>query len=144
MLPKCICVKLDERRFFTDSLSVFFDIFQDLTMHINVSGEQHTQSIKQLLKNISTKPESVKELGQWGLEIGTQIMMVRPLSIFRCSFSNILSIHFHSTVRIVFIPCRLEVELFPSKPSACNRHPLPPVLMCPGPERLSGTPPSVL
>lgn len=46
-------------------------------MHINVSGEQHTHSIKQLLKNISSNPESVKELSRWGLEIGSQILMVR-------------------------------------------------------------------
>lgn len=45
-------------------------------MHINVSGEQHTHSIKQLLKNISSSPESVNELGRWGLEIGTEILMV--------------------------------------------------------------------
>lgn len=45
-------------------------------MHISVSPEQHTHSVKQLLKNISTNPESVKELGQWGLEIGSQILMV--------------------------------------------------------------------
>lgn len=45
-------------------------------MHINVSSEQHINSIKQLLKNISVHPESIKELGQWGLEIGSQIVMV--------------------------------------------------------------------
>lgn len=76
-------MKLGERRFFTDSLTVLFNIFQDLAMHINVSSEQHTQSMKQLLKNISTKPESVKELGRWGLEISTQIMMVRLLLQFQ-------------------------------------------------------------
>lgn len=45
-------------------------------MHINVTPEQHTHSVKQLLRNISANPESVKELGQWGLEIGSQILMV--------------------------------------------------------------------
>lgn len=45
-------------------------------MHVNVSAEQHTNSIQQLVKNISTHPESVKELGQWGLEISSQILMV--------------------------------------------------------------------
>lgn len=45
-------------------------------MHINVSGEQHTHSIKQLLKNIRANPESLKELSRWGLEIGSEILMV--------------------------------------------------------------------
>lgn len=49
---------------------------QELTSHINVSSEQHTNSIKQLLKNISSSPESVKELSRWGLEIGSEILIV--------------------------------------------------------------------
>lgn len=47
-------------------------------MHINVSSEQHTHSIKQLLKNISANSESLKELSRWGLEFGSNILMVRP------------------------------------------------------------------
>uniref|UniRef100_A0A669DBC0 Piwi-like protein 2 n=1 Tax=Oreochromis niloticus TaxID=8128 RepID=A0A669DBC0_ORENI len=54
-----------------------FRAMKDLTMHINVSGEQHTHSIKQLLKNINTNPESLNELGGWGLEIGTEILMIK-------------------------------------------------------------------
>lgn len=50
-------------------------------MHVNVSAEQHTNSIQQLVKNISTHPESVKELGQWGLEISSQILMVSLCNI---------------------------------------------------------------
>uniref|UniRef100_A0A3Q2VAG7 Piwi-like protein 2 n=1 Tax=Haplochromis burtoni TaxID=8153 RepID=A0A3Q2VAG7_HAPBU len=53
-----------------------FRAMKDLTMHINVSGEQHTHSIKQLLKNINTNPESLNELGGWGLEVGTEILML--------------------------------------------------------------------
>lgn len=54
--------------------------FQDLTMHINASSEQHTQSIGKLLKNISTKPECVKEFGHWGLKISSEILLVRRSS----------------------------------------------------------------
>uniref|UniRef100_A0A3Q3XAQ2 Piwi-like protein 2 n=1 Tax=Mola mola TaxID=94237 RepID=A0A3Q3XAQ2_MOLML len=54
-----------------------FKAMKDLTMHINISSEQHTQSIKQLLKNISSNPESVKELSRWGLEIGSQIVKIK-------------------------------------------------------------------
>ncbi|XP_014883055.1 piwi-like protein 2 [Poecilia latipinna] len=50
---------------------------KDLTNHINVSSEQHTNSIKQLLKNISSNPESVKELSRWGLEIGSEILIIQ-------------------------------------------------------------------
>uniref|UniRef100_A0A8C4HI83 Piwi-like protein 2 n=1 Tax=Dicentrarchus labrax TaxID=13489 RepID=A0A8C4HI83_DICLA len=50
---------------------------KDLTMHINVSGEQHTHSIKQLLKNISTNPESLKELSRWGLEMDSEILVIK-------------------------------------------------------------------
>uniref|UniRef100_A0A669CPX9 Piwi-like protein 2 n=1 Tax=Oreochromis niloticus TaxID=8128 RepID=A0A669CPX9_ORENI len=60
-----------------------FRAMKDLTMHINVSGEQHTHSIKQLLKNINTNPESLNELGGWGLEIGTEILMVGILSLLK-------------------------------------------------------------
>ncbi|KAM9858163.1 piwi-like protein 2 [Aulostomus maculatus] len=54
-----------------------FRCMKDLTMHINVSGEQHTHSIKQLLKNIATNPESKKELSRWGLEVGSEILLVK-------------------------------------------------------------------
>ncbi|XP_068559469.1 piwi-like protein 2 [Cebidichthys violaceus] len=52
-----------------------FRSMKDLKMHINVSGEQYTHSIKQLLKNISTNPESTKELSRWGLDIDSEIMV---------------------------------------------------------------------
>ena len=45
-------------------------------MHINVSGEQHTHAIKQLLKNIKGNPESMKELSRWGLDIDSEIVVV--------------------------------------------------------------------
>ncbi|XP_070689873.1 piwi-like protein 2 [Pempheris klunzingeri] len=54
-----------------------FRAMKDLTMHINVSGEQHTHSIKQLLKNISTNTESLKEVSRWGLEIGSEILVIK-------------------------------------------------------------------
>ncbi|XP_077377407.1 piwi-like protein 2 isoform X1 [Festucalex cinctus] len=54
-----------------------FKAMKDLTMHINVNGEQHTHSIKQLLKNISTNPDSQKQVTQWGLEIGSEILLVK-------------------------------------------------------------------
>uniref|UniRef100_A0A671UJW4 Piwi-like protein 2 n=1 Tax=Sparus aurata TaxID=8175 RepID=A0A671UJW4_SPAAU len=54
-----------------------FRTMQEVTMHINVSGEQHTSSIKQLLKNISTNPESQKELSRWGLEISSQLLVIK-------------------------------------------------------------------
>ena len=64
-------------------------------MHINVSGEQHTYSIKQLLKNIATNPESLKELSRWGLEIGSDILVVRPLcSYFKFFCSELLKLLF--------------------------------------------------
>ncbi|XP_041792594.1 piwi-like protein 2 [Chelmon rostratus] len=50
---------------------------KDLTRHINVSSEQHSHSINQLLKNISTNPESLKELSRWGLEISSQILTIK-------------------------------------------------------------------
>ncbi|KAF3850609.1 hypothetical protein F7725_012381 [Dissostichus mawsoni] len=41
-----------------DKMKKDFRAMKDLTMHINVSGEQHTHAIKQLLKKISTNPET--------------------------------------------------------------------------------------
>uniref|UniRef100_A0A671UE08 Piwi-like protein 2 n=1 Tax=Sparus aurata TaxID=8175 RepID=A0A671UE08_SPAAU len=66
-----------------------FRTMQEVTMHINVSGEQHTSSIKQLLKNISTNPESQKELSRWGLEISSQLLVVRLGSNFQIQLYNI-------------------------------------------------------
>lgn len=57
-------------------------------MHINVNSEQHTQSIGKLLKNISTKPECVKEFGRWGLEISSEILLVRLTSSCVMSQNN--------------------------------------------------------
>uniref|UniRef100_A0AAQ5YKS6 Piwi-like protein 2 n=1 Tax=Amphiprion ocellaris TaxID=80972 RepID=A0AAQ5YKS6_AMPOC len=52
-----------------------FRAMKDLTMHINVSGEQHSQSVMQLLKNIRASPESLKEISRWGLEVGKEVLM---------------------------------------------------------------------
>ncbi|CAK6950431.1 piwi-like protein 2 [Scomber scombrus] len=60
-----------------DKMRKDFRAMKDLTMHINVSGEQHTYSIKQLLKNIATNPDSLKELSRWGLEIGSDILVIK-------------------------------------------------------------------
>ncbi|XP_016898276.1 piwi-like protein 2 isoform X3 [Cynoglossus semilaevis] len=50
-----------------------FRAMKELTMHINVSIPQHTHSIRQLLQNISSSPESLKELSRWGLDISSEI-----------------------------------------------------------------------
>ncbi|XP_041827468.1 piwi-like protein 2 [Melanotaenia boesemani] len=60
-----------------DKMRKDFRAMKDLTMHINVSSEQHTHSIKQLLKNISSNPESLKEISRWGLEIDSKIVMIK-------------------------------------------------------------------
>uniref|UniRef100_H3DH65 Piwi-like protein 2 n=1 Tax=Tetraodon nigroviridis TaxID=99883 RepID=H3DH65_TETNG len=60
-----------------DNMRKDFKAMKDLTVHINVGAEQHTNSIQQLLKNISTHPESMKELGRWGLEISSQVLMIQ-------------------------------------------------------------------
>ncbi|XP_061585786.1 piwi-like protein 2 [Cololabis saira] len=56
-----------------DRMRKDFKAMRELTMHINVSSEQHTHSIKQLLKNICTNADSKKELSRWGLEVGLDI-----------------------------------------------------------------------
>ncbi|XP_071774763.1 piwi-like protein 2 [Centroberyx gerrardi] len=60
-----------------DKMRKDFRAMKDLTIHINVSAEQHTHSIKQLLKNIRTNPESLKELSRWGLDIDNNILMIQ-------------------------------------------------------------------
>ncbi|XP_070760250.1 piwi-like protein 2 [Enoplosus armatus] len=54
-----------------------FRAMKELTMYINMSSEQHTHSIKQLLKNISTNPEGLKELTRWGLDICSEILVIK-------------------------------------------------------------------
>ncbi|KAI5613348.1 piwi-like protein 2 isoform X1 [Silurus asotus] len=54
-----------------------FKSMRDLTTHINVSAEQHTHSLKQLLHNISTNQEAVSELSRWGLEISADILVTQ-------------------------------------------------------------------
>lgn len=46
-------------------------------MHINVGAQQHTQSLKQLLHNINTNDEALRELARWGLCISPEILVVR-------------------------------------------------------------------
>lgn len=46
-------------------------------MHINAGSEQNTQSIGKLLKNITSNQECVTEFGRWGLEISTEMLLVR-------------------------------------------------------------------
>uniref|UniRef100_A0AAV2MSY8 Piwi-like protein 2 n=1 Tax=Knipowitschia caucasica TaxID=637954 RepID=A0AAV2MSY8_KNICA len=58
-----------------------FKSMKDLTKYINVSTEQHTHSIKQLLKKFNTHPESQKELNKWGLEVGSEIMIIKGRSL---------------------------------------------------------------
>uniref|UniRef100_A0A4W5MKE5 Piwi-like protein 2 n=1 Tax=Hucho hucho TaxID=62062 RepID=A0A4W5MKE5_9TELE len=59
-----------------DKMRKDFRAMKDLTMHINVSSEQHTHSLKQLLKNINTNPEAQTELARWGLEISQDILTI--------------------------------------------------------------------
>ncbi|XP_066509363.1 piwi-like protein 2 isoform X2 [Hoplias malabaricus] len=54
-----------------------FRAMKDLTMHINVSAEQHTLSIKQLLQNISSSSEALTELSRWGLHISSEILVTQ-------------------------------------------------------------------
>ncbi|XP_061527024.1 piwi-like protein 2 [Phycodurus eques] len=58
-----------------------FRAMKDLTMHINVNAEQHTHTVKQLLKNISTNPDSHKEVTQWGLQFGSEILLIKGRSL---------------------------------------------------------------
>ncbi|XP_059910115.1 piwi-like protein 2 [Gadus macrocephalus] len=51
-----------------------FRAMKDLTMHINVSSEQHTTSINQLLYKIKNNPETIKELENWGLDVDSEII----------------------------------------------------------------------
>uniref|UniRef100_A0A671PUD1 Piwi-like protein 2 n=1 Tax=Sinocyclocheilus anshuiensis TaxID=1608454 RepID=A0A671PUD1_9TELE len=54
-----------------------FRVMKDLTMHINVGAEQHTQSLKQLLHNINSSSEAVSELARWGLSISQEILVTQ-------------------------------------------------------------------
>ena len=46
-------------------------------MHINISSEQYANAVSQLLKNIRTNQDSLKELSRWGLEIDSEPLAVR-------------------------------------------------------------------
>lgn len=76
-------------------LTVVCFLDEDLTVHINVSVEQHTHSLKQLLHNISTNQEAMKELSRWGLEISSDILVVRT--------------HTHTHFRSLTLFCRLAI-----------------------------------
>ncbi|XP_051547621.1 piwi-like protein 2 [Myxocyprinus asiaticus] len=54
-----------------------FRAMKDLTMHINVGAEQHTQSLKQLLQNINANEGALSELGRWGLNISQEILVTQ-------------------------------------------------------------------
>ncbi|XP_031426226.1 piwi-like protein 2 [Clupea harengus] len=64
-----------------DKMRKDFHVMKDLTQHINVGGEQHTQSLKQLLMKMNTIPEAQTELARWGLEITTDILMTQARTL---------------------------------------------------------------
>ncbi|XP_036382072.1 piwi-like protein 2 [Megalops cyprinoides] len=73
-----VILLLPELSFMTgipDKMRKDFRAMKDLTMHINVSGEQHTHSLKQLLQSINSNQEALTELGRWGLAISTDILV---------------------------------------------------------------------
>lgn len=122
-------------------------------MHISVTPEQHTHSVKQLLKNINTNPESLKELGQWGLEIGSQILMVSvhyywvilQLSSVLCTCLHVCrcsALFYISSIGFPF--CRFKVEVYLLKPSASRLHLLQQAQIFPGPERSPDMSPSAV
>lgn len=88
-------------------------------MHINANSEQHTQSIGKLLKNISTKPECVKEFGRWGLEISSEILLVRLTSSCVMSQNDKLmrvptpSTHFTRAVPMLFLSLQMKGRTLP-------------------------------
>ena len=71
-------------------------------MHINVSAEQHTQSLKQLLKNITGSPEALTELARWGLDIGLDIMVVGPCP---CAHTQTMYMYLISTSKHFYCVC---------------------------------------
>ncbi|XP_030647575.1 piwi-like protein 2 [Chanos chanos] len=58
-----------------------FRAMKDLTMHINVSGEQHTHSLRQLLQNIQSTPDALTELSRWGLDLSTEIPLTQARTL---------------------------------------------------------------
>ncbi|KAF5895430.1 piwi-like protein 2 isoform X1, partial [Clarias magur] len=54
-----------------------FKAMKELTVHINVSVDQHTHSLKQLLHNINTNQDAVRELSRWGLEVSSEILVTQ-------------------------------------------------------------------
>lgn len=74
-------------------------------MHINVSGEQHTKSIRQLLGNISTNPESLEQLNRWGLEIGSAMLVVRICITLSVLLSKTNVQNRTSAIFVNFKPC---------------------------------------
>ncbi|KAL2092219.1 hypothetical protein ACEWY4_012017 [Coilia grayii] len=64
-----------------DKMRKDFHVMKDLTQHINVGGEQHSQSLKQLLMKMNTVPDAQKELSRWGLEVTTNIVMTQARTL---------------------------------------------------------------
>lgn len=116
---------------------------QELTVHINVSVEQHTHSLKQLLNNISTNQEAVKELERWGLEISSDILVVRTRTHTFNISSNILVVVIHASLFFLSVH-RLRVELCPWRPFACSLPRLSRLRLSTGRERWSETRPSAV
>ncbi|XP_063051233.1 piwi-like protein 2 [Engraulis encrasicolus] len=64
-----------------DKMRKDFHVMKDLTQHINVGGEQHSQSLKQLLQKMNTIPDAQKELSRWGLQVTTDILMTQARTL---------------------------------------------------------------
>ncbi|XP_076003583.1 piwi-like protein 2 [Genypterus blacodes] len=50
---------------------------KELTSHMRVGSDKHADSIRQLLKKISSNPEAAKELDRWGLHIDGDILVTK-------------------------------------------------------------------
>uniref|UniRef100_A0A8C1F1C1 Piwi-like protein 2 n=1 Tax=Cyprinus carpio carpio TaxID=630221 RepID=A0A8C1F1C1_CYPCA len=85
-----------------------FRAMKDLTMHINVGAEQHTQSLKQLLHNINSNNEAVSELARWGLNF------VIPQTQGRTLPSETICLHSASFVTSPSVDWSREVVRDPS------------------------------
>uniref|UniRef100_A0A671Q2N0 Piwi-like protein 2 n=1 Tax=Sinocyclocheilus anshuiensis TaxID=1608454 RepID=A0A671Q2N0_9TELE len=90
-----------------------FRVMKDLTMHINVGAEQHTQSLKQLLHNINSSSEAVSELARWGLSISQEILVVR-METRRTLPSETICLHSASFVTSPAVDWSREVVRDPS------------------------------
>lgn len=54
-----------------------FNLFQELSQHTRLSPKERVEQLNELIKNIKTNPEALKQITNWGLELDEDLSLAQ-------------------------------------------------------------------